>query len=186
VLFWVNPIRKQSTARIDELIHDSKLDTARVSKMICLPAIARHQGVCLLCSPIPNPSLEALFEAVGGVLSVETEDELSACMMTTCVMGPLYGIMKKSRDWLVRNSNISQSQATYLVAKQYQGIVQDAVINCDDPNRLDDLVEEQTPGDLNEQALRNLEILGGLEAYDKVMDDILSRITGKSDGSVKS
>jgi len=174
----------QSTAKIDELIRDSKLDAARVSKMICLPAVARHQGVCLLCSPIPNPSLETLFNAVGGVLSVKTEDELQACMMTTCIMGPIYGIMRQSRDWLVRNTDISQSEASYLVAKQYQGAVQDAVVDCENPDRLDELIQEQTKGGLNEQALRNLESLGGLEAYDKVMDAILSRIAGDSDGSV--
>lgn len=152
--------------------------------MICLPAVARHQGVCLLCSPVPNPLLEQLFGAVGGVLAVKTEEELNACMMTTCVMGPIYGLMRSSRDWLAKHTDISQSEASYLVAKQYQGAVQDAVVDFEDPNRLDDLIAEQTPAGLNEQALRNLESLGGLDAYDKVMDAILSRINGDSDGSV--
>ena len=170
--------------KIEELETYSRLDAARVSKMICLPAVARHQGVCLLCSPAPNPMLESLFDAVGGILAVNTEEELNACMMTTCVMGPIYGLMRNSRDWLVKNTDISQSQASYLVAKQYQGAVQDAVIDCNRATRLDDLIAEQTPGGLNEQALRNLELLGGLETYDKVMDAILSRINGESDGSV--
>ena len=176
----------KSTTKIDDLVQDSKLDPSNVSKMICLPAIARHQGVCLLCSPTRNLLLEKLFDSVGGVLSVRTEDELNACMMTTCVMGPIYGIMRQSRDWLEKNTNLSQSEASYLVAKQYQGAIQDTVIDCSNPARFDDLIEEQTPGGLNEQALKNLESLGGLDAYDQVMDAILSRIEGKSDGSIPS
>lgn len=152
--------------------------------MICLPAVARHQGVCLLCSPVKNLALENLFEAVGGVLAVKTEEELNACMMTTCVMGPIYGIMRSSRDWLIKHTDISESQASYLIAKQYQGAVQDAVVDCENPSRFDDLIAEQTRGGLNEQALRNLESLGGLKAYGTTMDAILSRINGESDGYV--
>lgn len=175
-----------STAKIDDLVKDSELDASKVSKMICLPAVARHQGVCLLCSPVPNQQLENLFDAVGGVLAVQTEAELNACMMTTCVMGPIYGLMRTSRDWLVSQTNISKADASYLVAKQYQGAVQDAVVDCEtDPDRLDNLIAEQTKGGLNEQALRNLDTLGGLEAYDKVMDAIVARINGDSDGSVE-
>jgi pyrroline-5-carboxylate reductase len=152
--------------------------------MICLPAVARHQGVCLLCSPVQNPPLEELFEALGGVVSLKTEDELNACMMTTCIMGPIYGIMRQSRDWLTRNSGISQSVASYLVAKQFQGVIQDAVSDCENPYRLEELIEEQTAGGLNEQALRNLESQGALESYDKVMDAILRRVEGKSNGTL--
>jgi pyrroline-5-carboxylate reductase len=97
-------------------------------------------------------------------------------------MGPIYGMMRQSRDWLTKHGNISQGVASYLVAKQFQGMIQDAVSDCENPHRLEELIQEQTPGGLNEQALRNLESLGALESYDKVMDAILSRIQGKSSG----
>jgi pyrroline-5-carboxylate reductase len=128
--------------------------------------------------------LEGLFQAIGGVVSLKTEQELNVCMMTTCIMGPIYGIMRQSRDWLTTNSGISPSVASYLVAKQYQGVIQDAVFDCENPYRLDELIDEQTVGGLNEQALRNLESLGALESYDKVMDAILRRIQGQSNGDV--
>lgn len=169
---------------MDDLVKDSKLEISRVAKMICLPAVARHQGVCLLCSPVHNPILEELFDAVGGVVSLKTEDELNACMMTTCIMGPIYGIMRQSRDWLTRNCDIPPSVASFLVAKQYQAVIQDAVSDCENPYRLDELIDEQTAGGLNEQALRHLESLGALESYDKVMDAILHRIEGKSNGTL--
>ena len=104
--------------------------------------------------------------------------------MSTCVMGPMYGLMRLGRDWLMKNTELSQEAASYLVIKQYVGIVQDAERDLNNPNRLDHLVDEQTPGGVNAQALANLEQLGGLDAQTKVMDAILSRIRGESDGSV--
>lgn len=109
-------------------------------------------------------------------------------MMTTCMMGPLYGIMKESKDWLLsQTTSLSEQDATYLVIQQFIGAIQDADkanASKTQPNRLEDLIAEQTPGGLNEQALHNLDQLGGLQAHDQVMDAILSRIRGESDGSV--
>ena len=152
--------------------------------MICLPSIARHQGVCLHCCPTPNPFLESLFDSTGGVVTLKTEQELEASMMTTCVMGPIYGMMRQGRDWLIKHTDLSQEEASYLVVKQYVGAVLDAERDCDKAERIDDLIKEQTPGGLNEQSLANLEQLGGLEVQTKVMDAILSRIRGETDGSV--
>jgi hypothetical protein len=106
-------------------------------------------------------------------------------------------------------------------------MVQDAELDCDNPHRFDDLINEQTPGGLNEQvsarpiygfemmiisflivcsirvhlfllyilrfaelnpfvkALRNLNILGVFDSYDKAMDATLSRLRGESDGSLQ-
>lgn len=76
-------------------------------------------------------------------------------------------------------------EASNLVIRQYEAILQDAVARgADNADILDALIEEQTPGGLNQQALGNLEKLGGLDAYDNVMDAILARIKGESDGSL--
>jgi pyrroline-5-carboxylate reductase len=189
-----------STAKLQDLVGHSKLDPSRVSKMICLPSIARHQGVCLHCfdggtSSAPNPILTRLFTATGGVVTLSNERDLESCMMTTCMMGPLYGMMKHSRDWLLRSTNgrLTKEEASYLVIQQCIGAVLDADREDDhhglassrtDPDRLERLIDEQTPGGLNEQALANFERLGGLEGQTKVMDAILSRIRGESDGSL--
>ena len=176
-----------STAKLEDLQKDSKLDSSNVSKMICLPSIRRHQGVCLHCCPTPNPFLESLFESTGGVVTLKTEQELEASMMTTCVMGPIYGMMRQGRDWLTERTDLTQEEASYLVIKQITGAVLDAERDCENnANRLDELIKEQTPGGLNEQALGNLDTLGGLAIQTQVMDAILARIRGESDGSVLS
>jgi pyrroline-5-carboxylate reductase len=191
-----------STACLEDLVRDSKLNPAQVSKMICLPSVAKHHGVCLHCfsskeaSLTPaNAILTQLFTAMGGVVTLDSESDLQACMMTTCTMGPIYGMMKQSRDWLLQSTdnNLTKEQASYLVIKQMIGAVLDADrIGADgstsetDPDRLEMLIEEQTPGGLNEQALANYERLGGPAGQVQVMDAILSRIRGESDGFVET
>ena len=71
-------------------------------------------------------------------------------MVPTCLMGPLYGIMKKNRDWLV-NHGVPAKDASYFLGKQYLAMIRDAERNCEDPNHIEDLIGEQTPGGLNEQ-----------------------------------
>ena len=123
---------------------------------------------------------------MGGVVRCQTEDQLSACMISTVYMGPFYGTMRRNRDWLMDRGGLSQRDASRLVIKQYLGMVQDAVDGVDEGNDsiLDDLIAEQTYGGLNEQALKNLNQVGAIQAYDQVMDSILLRIQGVSDGSL--
>ena len=92
-------------------------------------------------------------------------------------MGSMYGVMRNNRDWLGENiytnnssscdisilihtsnltvkQGVSPSDASYFIGRSYLSMVQDAERDCQDPNRFDDLVEEQTPGGLNEQVSR--------------------------------
>ena len=175
----------KSTTTIDDLVTNSKLPPNKVSKMICLPSIARHEGVALHCCPYPDEFLAQLFESCGGVLTLQDESELQAAMVTTCIMGPLYGQMRESRDFVFNHtSGLTKQDASKLVIKQYMGAVEQAERLIDSADSLDDLIDEQTPGGLNEQALGNLDKLGGLKSHNQVMEALLSRIRGDSDGAV--
>jgi pyrroline-5-carboxylate reductase len=150
---------------------------------IGLPSVARHQSMSLVVPKQPhNPILTDMLASLGGFVECETEDTMNAMMVVSGLMGSLYGTLVNNRNWLVRHG-VSTKDASYYVGRQYWGMMQDAVMDCDNPSRFDDLVEEQTPGGLNEQALGNLERLGVFDAYDKAMDALLSRLEGKSDGS---
>ena len=191
----------QSTMNLQDLANDSKLNSSRVSKMICLPSIARHEGIALLCcgddADDNKAFLVVLFNSMGGVVVLDTERELETAMVTTCTMGPLYGTMKNQRDWLLASiPSLSTGDATRLVIRQFEGAILDlsakaAVADENDKHNessseyeriIETLIEEQTPGGLNEQALRNYEVLGGMEDQRKVMRAIVSRIRGESDG----
>lgn len=208
----------QSTTNLEQLANYSKLNLSNVSKMICLPSIARHEGIALLCCGNSNNSnanssdnsnkllLTTLLNTMGGCVVLDTEYDLESCMVTTCTMGPLYGTMKKQRDWLLENTNgkggsLTKKDATNLVMKQFQGAILDATYKFnkeyendnDNENEdnieidiLENLINEQTPGGLNEQALKNYNILGGLHnIQQKVMDLIVNRIRGISNGEIK-
>jgi hypothetical protein len=49
------------------------------------------------------------------------------------------------------NQGVLPEDASYFLGRTYLSIVQGAERNSKDPNRFDELIEEQTPGGLNEQ-----------------------------------
>jgi len=96
----------------------------------------------------------------------------------------MYGIMRQNQQWLVKKG-IPAKDATYFVGRQYWSMMQDADRGChNDATWFDKLVEEQTPGGLNEQALSNMTQLGVMDSYAHVMEAVLSRLHGDSDGSL--
>jgi pyrroline-5-carboxylate reductase len=178
-----NLVSLVSTSKLEDLLRHSKLPSDRVFKMICLPAVANHQGVCLLTPKVDHPVLLPLFNTLGGCVQATDEDQMSAMMVPSGLMGSMYGILRNNRDWLIKQG-VAEGDASYLVGRYYWGMVQDAERGCDEPSRFDHLIAEQTPGGLNEQALGNLNSLGLNEIYDKAQNAVLSRIQGKSDGSL--
>lgn len=172
-----------STSNLADLAKYSSLPTDAVFKMICLPSVADHEGVCLLTPPTDNAVLNSMLESLGGVVQADNEEQMSAMMVTSGLMGSFYGILKNNRDWLVAQG-IDASKASFLVGRMYHSMIRDAEQRCRDPSAYEELIDEQTPGGLNEQGLGNLEKLGAMDAFDKVQDAIHDRILGKSDGSL--
>jgi len=149
-----------------------------------LPAVARQNGICLIAPKLNNqPILQNLLRTLGGYLECENEDIMKTFLTSTGLMGPFYGILKQNRDWLLKKG-MKVRDANYFLARLYSGMIDDAGRFWDKPERFDDLIEEQTPGGLNEQALKNLSELGVYDAYDFAMDALFSRLEGKLDGSI--
>lgn len=175
-----------STSKLKDLIDRSGLPAEQVYKMICLPAVAKLEGTPLLVPPNTS-DLYRLVATLGGGKCINCKDEsiMEAMMVTTAMMGPMYGLMRRNRDFLV-DQGVEAGDASYVVGRQYFAMVKDASAECDNPERFDDLIEEQTPGGLNEQTLKNLDGEGFLDSYERAMNAILARIQGKTDGSMAS
>lgn len=183
-----------STSTVVDLIHKTGLPKDNVYKMICLPAIAKREG-CALLQPAPRANagdgessvgsidVKNMLNALGGCVECADDDMMNTMMVTTAMMGPVYGVMRNNRDFLVKQG-IPAATASYFVGRSYLSMVQDAERDCRDPDRFDALIEEQTPGGLNEQCLGNLEKQEVFDSYDRSMDAVLSRLQGKSDGSL--
>lgn len=173
-----------STSTLEDLVTRSNLPPDRVYKMICTASVAYQQGVCLMTPP-GNVFLKELFERLGSCVECKDEDMMKAMMVPTALMGPLYGILRNNREWLIKRG-VPAQDASYYLGRHYLSMIQDAERNCADPTHFDRLIAEQTPGGLNEQALTNLETQGVYDAYNVAMDATLSRLEGKTDGNISS
>lgn len=171
-----------ATSNVDDLVQGSGLPRESVFKMICLPPIAQRRGCALLqpavpSSTVPHPYLLPMLESLGGCVVCPTDKIMNAMIIPSTLMGPMYGLMKNNRDWLVEQG-VSSSDASYFVGRTYLSVVQDAERDGRDPKRFDDLIEEQTPGGLNEQNLKSMTERGVYDSYNEVMDAMLSRLGG--------
>jgi pyrroline-5-carboxylate reductase len=182
-----------STSTLAGLADDTSLPPQQIYKCICLPAVSKQEGICLVTPKSSDGKLLPLFESLGGVIEATDEAQMSAMMVPSALMGSLYGMMKQSRDWLLKNTGsdgnagaMSKSDASYLVGRMFWGMMQDAERRCREDDAFEELIAEQTPGGLNEQALRNWSDMGALDDLDLVQDALLDRITGKGDGSIDS
>lgn len=156
--------------------------------MICLPAVAQRKGVSLVVPEQTEsfPILLKTLQALGGYVECQDEDQMRALMVPTGLMGAFYGMLQNTQQWLVQKG-VSPEDASYFVASQYHAMAVDSLENLrENPNRFQELIDEQTPGGLNEQGLQNLAQQGAWEAYDNVMNSMYDRISGVSDGSLKS
>eukprot|EP00591_Stephanopyxis_turris_P008644 CAMPEP_0195522094 /NCGR_PEP_ID=MMETSP0794_2-20130614/20030_1 /TAXON_ID=515487 /ORGANISM="Stephanopyxis turris, Strain CCMP 815" /LENGTH=340 /DNA_ID=CAMNT_0040651781 /DNA_START=63 /DNA_END=1085 /DNA_ORIENTATION=- len=191
-----------STATLDELCQYTTLPPTNVFQMICLPAVARNNGVCLLLTPHQNnpPIVYELCQWLGGCVEAKTKDEMASLMTVSGMMGSFYGVLRRNHRFLTEKG-IKEKDAAFLVGRMYDNMIQDVAeginttSNDDDASKssendtptntiFDHLIAEQTPGGLNEQGLANLESLGVMESYDQVMAAMLSRIRGETDGSL--
>lgn len=191
---------------MDTLVELSHLPRNRVVKMICLPNVCRREGVCLVTPPLDHCVissrfwLQRLFTTLGGYLECATEAKMQTLMVISGLMGPMYGILKTNVDWL-RERGIPSTEATFFVTRTYQSMIQDAAaataaattndkryhpndhnqdedctISTNTHTIIDDLIEEQTPGGINEQAYNILKQHGLDSMYRGTMDAILLRL----------
>eukprot|EP00527_Entomoneis_sp_CCMP2396_P004382 CAMPEP_0198142866 /NCGR_PEP_ID=MMETSP1443-20131203/5544_1 /TAXON_ID=186043 /ORGANISM="Entomoneis sp., Strain CCMP2396" /LENGTH=352 /DNA_ID=CAMNT_0043805975 /DNA_START=39 /DNA_END=1097 /DNA_ORIENTATION=+ len=145
-------------------------------------------------NPMKSTIME-LFNAVGGCVECKTEDQLHTLMSSMCVMGPLYGLMQTHIQWMI-SKGISKEDANLLVTRQYTAIVKDSTTTTEEesPNnksggveaetRIEQLIGEQTKNGINEQALSNWDRHGALQSYKNVLDSIVDRLEGTSDGAL--
>ena len=182
--------------------------------MICLPSVSRLEGTPLLVPDKDHDLIDLLGTLGGNIVTggIKGEDksknggrinsdEIVACpdeatmetlMVTSSMMGPLYGMLRTNRDFLISN-DVPSSIASSFVIRTYHAMILDALgkngvedggDDNDDDGRgvIDRLIEEQTPGGLNENALRTVKDRGGYEAMVNAMEETLLRIRGGRSG----
>ena len=169
----------------DDQDSSTLMDTAKEEKKV--PETLEHAISSSISSS--SSTLAQLLEATGGVVSCKSPQHMNILMTPFCAMGPIYGLLRHHQQWLVQQGGIDPSTAQTLITKQYHAIVYDALSTTttttthDDSttpssDRLQELIDEQTPNGLNEQALRQWTNLGALDSYTQVLNSMVDRLEG--------
>jgi len=145
-------------------------------RAIPLPPVAHHQGSCVLT---PKHSLAvSVFDQLGTAVAVETESEFKRMMPMTCLMGQIYAQQLQAQKWLVEQG-IDAASAGKWVGAVYHTVTFDAKIaGGHGANGFQELVDEQTPGGLNEQIIREMREAGADDSLATALDGALARIEG--------
>ena len=170
-----------STSKLSMLADTTRVPATRVWKMICLPSVQTCQGTCLLTPKGQSPVLRRVFDSLGGTVECATEEQMANMMIPTCSMGPFFKLLATQQEWLVKHG-VPPEDASYFVGRSFKNMADNAEAGCKDPAHIPRLVEENTPGGINEQAIRNLGNYGVWDAYNASMDGIIERIKGAGTG----
>ena len=93
---------------------------------------------------------------------------------TSAMMAPFYEILKVLSDWLVKRG-IKRNEAQKYITSLFVALSEDSVINS--KKHLKYLVKEsQTPGGLNQQAVKELKKSGFYKSLEKSLNGILKRL----------
>ena len=121
----------------------------------------------------PHPVVTPLFESLGTAVAVEAEETLLKLMPVTALMGQLYAQQRPTQGWLEAQGVPPETAAAWT------GAVYHCVTHGSadaGPSTFRALVEEQTPGGLNEQVVRSLGEAGAYDALAAALDTCLGRI----------
>lgn len=147
--------------------------TEQVVRAIPLPPVARHRGACVMTPP--HPGITALFDALGTVVPVAEEATMKKMMTVTCLMGQLYAQHRATQAWLAANGVDEEAAAKWTGAAFHAMTYDSADANS---HTFNELVEEQTPGGLNEQIVREMTEAGAYVALHDSLDGAIARING--------
>tara|TARA_Y100000590_G_scaffold7054_1_gene9045 strand:+ start:3370 stop:4140 length:771 start_codon:yes stop_codon:yes gene_type:complete len=147
----------------------------KIVRAIPLPFISLRKG------PVPiyprDKSVKFFFNKIGTTIEVKSEKLSNNFWATSGMMAPFYEILKVLSDWL-NKKGIHRSEAQKYVTSLFVALSEDAVNNS--KKHLKYLVaESQTPGGLNEQAVKQLRRSGFYKSLEKSLISILKRLNKK-------
>lgn len=148
--------------------------------VIPLPAVARRLGASLLTPP--RPFAEAIFTVLGGCVAVDDESQFTRMLCVTALMGDFYKRQHTIQRWLVEHG-IPEAQSAKWVGASFGTFAADS-LNASETT-FNHLVEEQTPGGLNEMVWKEQEQDGSYRSLSYSLDAVHHRLLfGSADASL--
>jgi pyrroline-5-carboxylate reductase len=144
----------------------------KIVRAIPLPPISIKKGPVPICPP--DKQVRNFFNKIGTTIEIKSEKSSKNFWATSGMMAPFYEILKVLSDWLVKKG-IKRNEAQKYITSLFVALSEDSVINS--KKHLKYLVSEsQTPGGLNEQAVKELRKFGFYKSLVRSLDNILKRL----------
>jgi pyrroline-5-carboxylate reductase len=144
----------------------------KIVRAIPLPPISIKKGPVPFCPP--DKQVRNFFNKIGTTIEIKSEKFSKNFWVTSGMMAPFYEILKVLSDWLVKKG-INRNEAQKYITSLFVALSEDSVINS--KKHLKYLVSEsQTPGGLNEQAVKELKKFGFYKSLERSLDSILKRL----------
>ena len=160
-----------STISLSQLKKIVKKKT-KIVRAIPLPPISIKKGPVPIFPP--DKQLRNFFNKIGTTVEIKSKKSSKNFWATSGMMAPFYEILKVLSDWLVKKG-IKRNEAQKYIASLFVALSEDSAINS--KKHLKYLVaESQTPGGLNEQAVKELRKLGFYKSLEKSLNSILKRL----------
>jgi len=160
-----------STISLDQLKKIVKKKT-KIVRAIPLPPISLGKGPVPIYPP--DKQVKSFFDKVGTTIEIRSEKSSKNFWATSGMMAPFYEMLKVLADWLVKRG-IKRNEAQKYITSLFVALSEDSVINS--KKHLKYLVAgSQTPGGLNQQAVRELKKSGFYKSLEKSLNSILKRL----------
>ena len=144
----------------------------KIVRAIPLPPISLKKGPVPICPP--DKKVKGFFDKIGTTIEVKNEKLSKNFWATSAMMAPFYEILKVLSDWLVKRG-IKRNEAQKYITSLFLALSIDSVNNS--TKHLKHLVaDSQTPGGLNEQAVKGLRKAKFYKSLEKSLNTILKRL----------
>jgi len=144
----------------------------KIVRAIPLPPISLKKGPVPICPP--DKQVKSFFDKIGTTVEIKNEKLSKNFWATSAMMAPFYEILKVLSDWLVKRG-IKRNKAQRYITSLFVALSVDSVNNS--VKHLKHLVaDSQTPGGLNEQAVRGLRRAKFYKNLEKSLNNVLKRL----------
>ena len=145
---------------------------SKIVRAIPLPPISIRKGPVPICPP--DKQVKNFFNKLGTVVEIKNEKLSMNFWVTSGMMAPFYEYLKVLSNWLVRRG-IKRKEAQRYITSLFVALSQDSSVNSE--KDLKYLVKDsQTPGGLNEQAVKQLRKSGFYKKLEKSLNSIHKRL----------
>ena len=145
---------------------------SKIVRAIPLPPISIRKGPVPICPP--DKQVKIFFNKLGTVVEIKNEKLSMNFWVTSGMMAPFYEYLKVLSNWLVRRG-IKRKEAQRYITSLFVALSQDSSVNSE--KDLKYLVKDsQTPGGLNEQAVKQLRKAGFYKKLEKSLNSIHKRL----------